>query len=289
MRLDSQANHSLQNFYLVCKPSEKLLQLSRLVSNECETHNASRFIVYFATCACVNYFYRVRTPRDTHTPILFLTVFACVQILPSLISPRVKLFSLHGRLQSAARTKALASFGSFHATPSAPAVLLTTDVAARGLDIPDVDVVLQFDPPSDPKSFSHRCGRTARAGKSGRATVLLTEEETDYIGRFSRCYCFDQRRRFCPSFRPVIFICSDFMAVRKIPLKQRPYLTESATESGSAEAWQASSKERINESSDPAVQKTLLLIRKKVLSDRALNDQVSLVIHIATNNVQSGL
>lgn len=103
-------------------------------------------------------------------------------MLPSLISPRVKLFSLHGRLQSAARTKALTSFASFHATPSAPAALLTTDVAARGLDFPDVDVVLQFDPPSDPKSFSHRCGRTARAGKSGRATILLTEEEVGYVG-----------------------------------------------------------------------------------------------------------
>ena len=108
------------------------------------------------------------------------------QILPSLIPPRVKLFSHHGHLQTSARTKALMSFTSFHATPSAPAVLLTTDVAARGLDIPDVDVVLQFDPPSDPRSFSHRCGRTARAGKSGRATVLLTEGEVDYVGMPSR-------------------------------------------------------------------------------------------------------
>ena len=107
---------------------------------------------------------------------------APTQILPSLISPHVTLFSLHGRLQSAARTKALTSFASFHATPLASAVLLTTDVAARGLDIPDVDVVLQFDPPSDSKSFSHRCGRTARAGRPGRATVLLTEEEVDYVG-----------------------------------------------------------------------------------------------------------
>ena len=107
---------------------------------------------------------------------------APTQILPSLISPHVTLFSLHGRLQSAARTRALTTFASFHATSPAPAVLLTTDVAARGLDIPDVDVVLQFDPPSDSKSFSHRCGRTARAGRHGRATVLLTEEEVDYVG-----------------------------------------------------------------------------------------------------------
>jgi len=189
MYADSPPNHSLQNFYLVCKTSEKLLQLSRLISNECENHDASRFILYFATCACVDYFYRVRPLYGPYASVPFLTAFVYVQMLPSLISPRVKLFSLHGRLQSAARTKALTSFASFHATPSAPAVLLTTDVAARGLDIPDVDVVLQFDPPSDPKSFSHRCGRTARAGKSGRATVLLTEEEIDYVGGSFSYYC----------------------------------------------------------------------------------------------------
>lgn len=180
---DPQPNRSLQNFYLVCKASEKLLQLTRLISGECKDHNASRFIIYFATCACVDYFYRVRLLYSLHTFRLFLIVQACPQqILPSVISPHVTLFSLHGRLQSAARTKALTSFSSFHATPPAPAVLLTTDLAARGLDIPDVDVVLQFDPPSDSKSFSHRCGRTARAGRPGRATVLLTEEEIDYIG-----------------------------------------------------------------------------------------------------------
>lgn len=124
------------------------------------------------------------------------------QILPSLISPHVKLFSLHGRLQTSARTKSLTSFSSFHATPTRPAVLLTTDVAARGLDILDVDVVLQFDPPSDPKSFSHRCGRTARAGKSGRATVLLTEEEVDYVGRPSHSHPVKQRTTptTCPVF-----------------------------------------------------------------------------------------
>lgn len=176
------------------------------------------------------------------------------------------------------------SFASFHATPSAPAVLLTTDVAARGLDIPDVDVVLQFDPPSDPKSFSHRCGRTARAGKSGRATVLLTEEEVDYVGGSFHCYCLEQYRRSILSSLPVIFICSDFMAVRKIPLRQRPYLTDSATESSSSAVLRASSEEGVDEPKkypDPAVQKTLMLIRKKVLSDRVLHDQVSLAVHMS--------
>ena len=63
-------------------------------------------------------------------------------------------------------------------------MLLCTDVAARGLDLPDVDVVIQYDPPSDPKSFSHRAGRTARMGRRGKAVVLLAKgSEEEYIGK----------------------------------------------------------------------------------------------------------
>ena len=144
-----------------------------------------------------------------------LTAFPYTQVLPSLISSHATLFSLHGRLQSTARTKALTSFASFHATPFAPAILLTTDVAARGLDIPDVDVVLQFDPPSDPKSFSHRCGRTARAGKPGRATVLLTEEEIDYVGVSSQCYTWNNIDNISFFFgRPMPFAQILWLSVR---------------------------------------------------------------------------
>jgi ATP-dependent RNA helicase DDX55/SPB4 len=92
------------------------------------------------------------------------------------------MYSLHGHLPPAARTRTLTNFSVSLATSSAPSLLLATDVAARGLDLPHVDVVIQFDPPSDPKAFSHRCGRTARAGKSGRAYVFLVGREMEYIG-----------------------------------------------------------------------------------------------------------
>ena len=72
--VDPRPCHSPQNFYLVCKTSKKGLQLSQLITNECESHDASRFIIYFATCACVDYFYRVRL---LCTSTLFVSILSC--------------------------------------------------------------------------------------------------------------------------------------------------------------------------------------------------------------------
>jgi ATP-dependent RNA helicase DDX55/SPB4 len=105
-----------------------------------------------------------------------------LQILPLFLPETVQLFSLHGFLPPSARTRTLSSFANSTSTAEAPSLLLATDVAARGLDIPDVDEILQFDPPTDSKAFSHRCGRTARAGKQGRAWVLLAGQEHQYLG-----------------------------------------------------------------------------------------------------------
>ncbi|KAG9017072.1 ATP-dependent rRNA helicase spb4, partial [Tulasnella sp. 427] len=143
----------LQNTYMMVHPSEKLLQLIRLLLLETAQLGQSRVIVYFATCAQVTYFYRI------------------LKELPSL--SYVSLFSLHGHIPPAKRAQSLTAFSTHPSTPLNPSVLLCTDVAARGLDIPLVDLVIQFDPPVDPKVFAHRVGRTARAGLGGRAVVFL--------------------------------------------------------------------------------------------------------------------
>ena len=59
--------------------------------------------------------------------------------------------------------------------------LLCTDVAARGLDIPGVSWIVQYDPPQDPSTFVHRVGRTARMGRSGNALVMLLRHEEPYV------------------------------------------------------------------------------------------------------------
>lgn len=61
-------------------------------------------------------------------------------------------------------------------------ILLCTDVAARGLDIPAVDWIIQYDPPDDPREYIHRVGRTARGRDGrGRALLLLLPEELGFL------------------------------------------------------------------------------------------------------------
>ena len=81
----------------------------------------------------------------------------------------VQLFRLHGSLQQATRTSTLKAF----TTCDEPAVLVCTDVASRGLDLPNVDLVIEYDAPFSKDDHLHRIGRTARAGKDGRAIIFL--------------------------------------------------------------------------------------------------------------------
>lgn len=83
--------------------------------------------------------------------------------------------ALHGDMAQHARERALAAFASGR-TP----VLVATDVAARGIHVDGVDLVVQFDPPAEAKAYLHRSGRTARAGAAGSVvTLVLPEQATD--------------------------------------------------------------------------------------------------------------
>lgn len=86
--------------------------------------------------------------------------------------------SLHGQMSQAQRLGALNKFKA-----AAAKVMVATDVASRGLDIPAVDVVLNFDLPKNSKDYIHRVGRTARAGRNGRAITLVTQYDVEGFQR----------------------------------------------------------------------------------------------------------
>ena len=89
--------------------------------------------------------------------------------------------AIHGDLRQDVRERALTRFSD-----GTLAVLVATDVAARGLDIDELDIVIQADPPPDPKTYLHRSGRTARAGAAGLAVTLVLWNEELEMRRLKR-------------------------------------------------------------------------------------------------------
>jgi superfamily II DNA/RNA helicase len=86
--------------------------------------------------------------------------------------------AIHGNLNQNQRQRALAAFAA-----GRPRVLVATDVAARGIHVDDVELVVHFDPPNDHKDYLHRSGRTARAGASGMVVALVDHAQARDVGR----------------------------------------------------------------------------------------------------------
>lgn len=151
---------SLKCQYAVVSPRDKLAHFLGLLADE--PH--SKFIVYFMTCAFIDYMKRLPLQEMWR------------KISGKSGKEERKFFALHGKLSQKKRDRALQGFAE-----SENAVLMCTDVAARGIDIPDVDWVVQMDPPQDPDAYIHRVGRTARLGREGTALIYITPSEDAYI------------------------------------------------------------------------------------------------------------
>ncbi|KAL0484484.1 ATP-dependent RNA helicase [Acrasis kona] len=111
-----------------------------------------KVIVFFSSCSSVKY----------HSELLTYI--------------NVPVLDLHGKLKQNKRTNTFFNFCNAES-----GILLCTDVAARGLDIPEVDWIIQYDPPENPNEYIHRVGRTARAGRQGKALLLLLPSEKGFL------------------------------------------------------------------------------------------------------------
>lgn len=106
--------------------------------------------------------------------------------------------AIHGNKTQNARTKALAGFKSGNIR-----VLVATDIAARGLDIPLLPHVVNFELPNIPEDYVHRIGRTGRAGASGEAVSLVGGDEVDYVRGIEKLLGEKLSRDIIPGFEPV--------------------------------------------------------------------------------------
>lgn len=137
---------TLEQSYVVCELHHKVNMLYSFIRN----HLKKKIIVFFACCKEVQYLFRVLCRLRPGMPIL----------------------ALHGKQQQMKRVEVYSDF-----LRKQNAVLLATDIAARGLDFPAVNWVLQFDCPEDADTYIHRVGRTARYKEGGEALLLLLPSE----------------------------------------------------------------------------------------------------------------
>ncbi|WNZ09923.1 DEAD/DEAH box helicase [Streptomyces sp. 11x1] len=116
--------------------------------------------------------------RDGQVIMFLDTKHAVDRLTRHLLDSGVRAAALHGGRSQPQRTRTLAQFKDGHVT-----VLVATNVAARGIHIDDLDLVVNIDPPGDHKDYLHRGGRTARAGASGRVVTLVTPRQRRDMNR----------------------------------------------------------------------------------------------------------
>jgi len=169
---------SLTNYYIVSPLQEKM---SRLVAF-LRQHRSQKVVVFFLTCASVE-FYGMALQR----------LLATSDKGEEGEEDGCGVELLHGKLAPKRREKAMERFRNSNSSTGSSndaatkenihlgGILLCTDVAARGLDVPDIEWTIQFDAPMDPAQYIHRVGRSARAGRIGSSLIFLAPKEESFI------------------------------------------------------------------------------------------------------------
>jgi len=153
INVDHNQEHStvagLEQGYVICESDMRF----RLLFTFLKKHPKKKIIVFFSSCNCVKYYAELLNYIDL--PVL----------------------DLHGKQKQQKRTNTFFEFCN-----ATSGTLICTDVAARGLDIPAVDWIVQFDPPDDPRDYIHRVGRTARgASGKGKSLMFLQPNEAGFL------------------------------------------------------------------------------------------------------------
>ena len=161
----------LQQYYVSVTAKLRLAGLVAFLVQRAE--GVERTVVFLSTCASVDFHHAIFKAVD------------CImgsEDEKGIFGSRCPVFKLHGNVPHAERQQVLRRFakGGDDKAKSG-ALLLATDVAARGLNLPHVDWTVQYDPPSEVSDYVHRAGRVARAGNAGRSLLFLLPSESLFL------------------------------------------------------------------------------------------------------------
>ncbi|XP_070374557.1 ATP-dependent DNA helicase DDX31 isoform X2 [Equus asinus] len=169
--LDSFAIPESLDQHVTLVPSKlRLVSLAAFILQKCKFEKDQKMIVFFSSCELVEFHYNLFLQT-----LLSSSGAPAPGQLPS-ASTRLKFLRLHGNMEQEERTAVFQEFSH-----SKTGVLLCTDVAARGLDLPQVKWIVQYNAPSLPAEYIHRIGRTARIGCHGSSLLILAPSEAEYV------------------------------------------------------------------------------------------------------------
>ncbi len=151
-----------QYYRLIKNIKYKIPHLIQILNSLYNTEKNKKIMLFLSTCNLVDYF-----------NLLLPKIFKYFNIND------YSIYKLHSKINQNKREKELKEFKqNFNNKIN---ILLTTDLASRGIDIPDIDMIIQFDPPKNEDSYIHKAGRTARVGNSGISLLFLIENELPFI------------------------------------------------------------------------------------------------------------
>ncbi|XP_025904991.1 probable ATP-dependent RNA helicase DDX31 [Nothoprocta perdicaria] len=160
----------LKQYFLMVPSKLRLVTLAAFILEKCKFEKGNKMIIFFSSCEQVEFYYK-----------LLLTVLSGDLESEqhehfSVSSTHLQFLRLHGNMEQEERTEVFQEF-----LKSKTGILLCTDVAARGLDLPQVTWIVQYNAPASPAEYIHRIGRTARIGCHGNSLLVLAPSEAEYV------------------------------------------------------------------------------------------------------------
>ncbi|XP_066466651.1 ATP-dependent DNA helicase DDX31 isoform X2 [Tiliqua scincoides] len=161
---------TLQQYFLVVPNKLKLVTLGAFILEKGKFEKRNKMVVFFSSCEQVEFHYGLFQKVLGGEPKA--EDLTCLSRSPSPLT----FLRLHGDMKQEERTTVFQDFLQLKT-----GILLCTDVAARGLDLPQVTWIVQYNPPSSLAEYVHRIGRTARIGSHGNSLLILAPSEAEYV------------------------------------------------------------------------------------------------------------
>ncbi|NWI52237.1 DDX31 helicase, partial [Calyptomena viridis] len=159
----------LKQYVMIVPCKLRLVTLAAFILEKCKFEKHHKMIIFFSSCEQVEFYYELLVKVLAGGPELeqpgHSSLSVCLQFL-----------RLHGDMEQEERTEVFQEF-----LKSKTGILLCTDVAARGLDLPQVTWIVQYNAPASPAEYIHRIGRTARIGCHGNSLLVLAPSEAGYV------------------------------------------------------------------------------------------------------------